>query len=473
MWRVGIRRQRRAIGVLVVIATLAAVVDGGGEFSMAAGSPLANSAPPARVTLAADLPDSPAGHQLGWVIAVAQVPPVPAAAIRQHFDANFLAKVPPSELNSDLVKLRARSPWRIVALDAGTDANVLFADVVSGGTRFGLDIAVDSSGLISVLYVSLVPQLPAEPTNWTGVDEKLRSLAPDVSFEAARIAPSGVCMAVNAISPTVPRPLASMFKLYVLEALARAIASGRLTWQQSVRLSSSLRSLPSGLLQTEPAGTRVSVLELAELMISSSDNTAADELASLVGRSAVESAVAATSKHAALDFPFLHTREHFVLKYADYPKYANAYLSLRRSARLSYLTRVVDKVPLSAINLASASQSSPRDIDSIEWFASPGDLCSIFSLLYHQSKTTALAPIGAVMSIDDGGLALSSSSWPTVWFKGGSEAGVFTLGYLATDARGGVDVVTLELSSLRATLEQTSLELDALATIRGAFALLS
>ncbi len=440
---------------------------------MAASSKVATSAPPAKVSLSADLPDSPAGHQLGWVIAAAQVPPISAAAVRQHFDADFLAKVSPSELNSDLDKLGAHSPWRIVALDAGTAANVLVADVESGNTRFGLDIAVDSSGLISGLYVSLVPRLPAAPTTWTAVDEKLRSLARDVSFEAARIAPSGKCVAVNAISPTVPRPLASMFKLYVLEALARAVASGRLTWQQSVPLSASLRSLPSGVLQTEPAGTRVSVLELAELMISSSDNTAADELASLVGRSAVEAAVAATSKHAALDIPFLRTREHFVLDYADYPKYSNAYLSLSSSARLSYLTRVVDKVPLSAIILAPASLSSPRDIDSIEWFASPTDLCTIISLLYLQSKSKALSPIGAVMSINDGGLALSSLSWPTVWFKGGSDTGVFTLGYLAKDAHGGVDVVTLEVSSFRTTVEQASREFDALATIRGAFALLS
>ena len=33
-----------------------------------------------------------------------------------------------------------------------------------------------------------------------------------------------------------------------------------------------------------------------------------------------------------------------------------------------------------------------------------------------------------------------------MWFKGGSETGVLTLGYLARSAAGRVDVVVLELS---------------------------
>ena len=58
---------------------------------------------------------------------------------------------------------------------------------------------------------------------------------------------------------------------------------------------------PSGSLQIEPAGTRYTVSQLADLMISSSDNTAADELSALVGRSAVEAQVRLTSAHASLD----------------------------------------------------------------------------------------------------------------------------------------------------------------------------
>ena len=73
--------------------------------------------------------------------------------------------------------------------------------------------------------------------------------------------------AQQSVAPTEsPEPLASMFKLYVLGALADAVSAGRLSWQQPIALSASLRSLPSGSLQIEPAGTRYTVSQLADLM---------------------------------------------------------------------------------------------------------------------------------------------------------------------------------------------------------------
>jgi hypothetical protein len=50
----------------------------------------------------------------------------------------------------------------------------------------------------------------------------------------------------------------------------------------------------NGVLATEPAGPQVTVLQAAEHMISSSDNTAADLLITLVGRTAVEAAAASS-----------------------------------------------------------------------------------------------------------------------------------------------------------------------------------
>jgi beta-lactamase class A len=94
----------------------------------------------------------------------------------------------------------------------------------------------------------------------------------------------------------------------VLDALARAIAAGTVSWDQRLTLTSQLTSLPSGELATEPAGTQVTVLQAAQDMISSSDNTAADLLITLAGRPAVEAAAAAAGMaDPALDTPFLTT----------------------------------------------------------------------------------------------------------------------------------------------------------------------
>ena len=95
-----------------------------------------------------------------------------------------------------------------------------------------------------------------------------------------------------------------MFKLFVLGAVAHAVKQGALAWDQSVALEAHLVSLPSGVLQVDPAGTKFSLAQFAEILISSSDNTAADRLAALVGRQAVETQVRGWSAHSSLDAPF-------------------------------------------------------------------------------------------------------------------------------------------------------------------------
>ena len=290
------------------------------------------------LSLAWAVPDYPVGHQLLWLLSVATQAPVPVAELKAHFDAQFLAAVAPATLNDDLVGLKLRAPLSVTSLEApsppsaglGSGTSLLGAGLSWGNSALSLLIGVDGKGLISTLRVAPAPALPAAPTTWAGLDTQLRSLAPDVSFEAATLgtgataSPSGACHVLNALAPAAPRPLGSMFKLYVLATLASEVRSGQLSWDQEVPLTASLRSLPSGFLQVEPPGTRFSVSQLAQIMVPNSDNTAADRLAALVGRTAIEAQVATTSAHASLDTPFLRTRELFVLKADGYPNYARA-----------------------------------------------------------------------------------------------------------------------------------------------------
>ncbi|MGA9078084.1 MAG: serine hydrolase [Acidimicrobiales bacterium] len=418
------------------------------------------------------LPGSPVGRQLDWLVAAASHPPVAAAELRAHFDATFLGQVSPKEFNAAIASLHVSGAWRIVTLDAGA-AGVLDANVVSGGTRLGVEIAVDSKGLIDGLLVQPSPALPAPPTSWKALEAKLSTLASDVGFEAATLSPRGACTPLRTISPTTARPLGSMFKLFVLGAVAHAVKRGTASWDQPVALEANLTSLPSGVLHVDPAGTKFSLAQFAEIMISSSDNTAADRLAALVGRQAVESQVRAWSAHPSLDTPFLRTRELFVLKYADYPHYADAYLALPPTSRAGYLTRVVDQVPLSAVDISASDLGTPRAIDSIEWFASPSDLCRAFAGLYADAHGPSAAPIAAAMSLNDGGLGLSPTQWPEVWFKGGSETGVLTLGYLARDRQGKVVVVAVQLSDPRKSIDEATVAPELLSILRGAFKLAS
>jgi hypothetical protein len=280
----------------------------------------------------------------------------------------------------------------------------------------------------------------------------LRSLAPEVSFEAATLGAKTITSTtttlhvLNSLRPAAPQPLGSMFKLYVLATVASEVRSGRLSWDQAVPLTAGLRSLPSGFLQIQPAGSRYTVSQLAQIMVPDSDNTAADRLAALVGRPAIEAQAATTSAHARLNTPFLRTRELFVLKYANYPEYARAYLRLPAAQRTAYLANVVDRVPLGDIDVNTASLAGPRDIGSIEWFASASDMCALFAQLYAGASSPALEPVATALSYNSGDIGLSRSAWPLIWFKGGSETGVLTLGYLGRRADDTVAVVVLQLS---------------------------
>jgi hypothetical protein len=62
------------------------------------------------------------------------------------------------------------------------------------------------------------------------------------------------------------------------------------------------------------------------------------------------------------------------------------------------------------------------------------------------------------------------AQWPTVWYKGGSEPGVLTLGFLATNSKDQTFVVAAMLSDPAAALSPSATpELPAI--VRGAFEL--
>lgn len=205
-------------------------------------------------------------------------------------------------------------------------------------------------------------------------------------------------------------------------------------------------------------------------MISSSDNTAADLLINLVGRTSVEAAAAASGMaDPALDTPFLTTRELFVLKLDDWPALADRYLALGSAGRLAMLTGTVDRAPLPALAAATA-WTTPRDIGSIEWLASPADICKVYASLAALAREPRLAPVASVLEINDGGLGLDPRQWRRVWFKGGSEPGVVTLNYFATTSGGKSYLVSVMAANPAAPVPAAATA-SLLAAIKGAFGL--
>lgn len=110
--------------------------------------------------------------------------------------------------------------------------------------------------------------------------------------------------------------------------------------------------------------------------------------------------------------------------------------------------------------------TEPRDIDDIEYFGTPADMCRALAGLWRQHTRPGQAPIDTALSIEDGGIGLDRVRFPTVWFKGGSEPGVLTMNHLAATADGRVVVTSLLLADPRGVLDP-ALTFEVLALARG------
>lgn len=79
------------------------------------------------------------------------------------------------------------------------------------------------------------------------------------SVPLAAAGPGGVCIPSQELGDQGAHPLGSMFKLYVLGAVVRAIQAGVLGWDTTPTVTQAIKSLPSGQLQDAPVGSRVTV----------------------------------------------------------------------------------------------------------------------------------------------------------------------------------------------------------------------
>jgi len=172
----------------------------------------------------------------------------------------------------------------------------------------------------------------------------------------------------------------------------------------------------------------------------------------------------------ARDQPFLTTREIFTLKLDHWPTLADRYLAASQAGRRALLATVVDRTPLPAL-AAATGWTTPRDINSIEWFASANDICHVYASLAALARRPGLSPVAGVLQVNDGGLGLNPAQWKTTWFKGGSEPGVATLTYMATTQTGHSYVVVALAENPSAPINQATAVPAMLSAVKGAFTL--
>jgi hypothetical protein len=404
-----------------------------------AGPPAVDAAP-AAATLPPDVPDSPAGHQLAWVLAsLARAPS--EAEVAPHFTTEFAAQVPPANIVSAFAQFASQLPSITVDhVQPGHTPERLVVVVSSekpgsdGGAAVKMRIALaveeaEPHKIVGLTFRPLVGGPDVKPAaSWDEVQAGLRAVAPSVGFLAAEVV-GNKCVAVSSIEPKKPLAVGSTFKLYVLEALAKQIAAGKHKWDDPIAIEEAKKSLPPGETRNESAGKTFTVRELAEKMISVSDNTATDHLLAFVGRGAVEEAVKSSGNATpAREVPFLSTRDMFALKLLGSPEELKGYVAVD----VPHKRKLLESFELRDLATPAADPhgwSKPRMIDSIEWFASPEDLCKLMVALKARADAPATAPVGAILALNPG-IPDESGGYKYIAFKGGSEPGVLNLTWL-------------------------------------------
>jgi hypothetical protein len=182
-------------------------------------------------------------------------------------------------------------------------------------------------------------------------------------------------------------------------------------------------------------------------MISRSDNNATDTLLGVLGREKVEAllpglGVAAPERNR----PFLSTREAFALKLGD-PALLTAWKAADEAGRRALLPRLAG-VEARSLNLAPLSR--PKEIGTVEWFASPADIVRTLDWIRRSGDATALD----ILAINPGIGPALAKDFAYFGFKGGSEPGVLNLSFLLKNKEGRWLAVSATWNNEAATLDE-------------------
>jgi hypothetical protein len=249
-----------------------------------------------------------------------------------------------------------------------------------------------------------------ESDSWRDIEAEVRDLPGQSSFEVCNLT-QGTTLA--AVERERPLGVGSVSKLVVFWAVLAEVNAGRRRWDDIVVLADRDRSLPTGVLQDWPAGAPLTLHTATALLVSMSDNTAADLLLRELGRERVEAGLDRLGPGAVARLrPFCSTRGMFALVAA--PEAArHAYEAASEPARRALLDAAEAGPPPV---LAQVSGAWPAGWD---WIFSAAEVSALLALL---AAELARSPEGrALLAINQGGLSLGS--WPFCGFKGGSSPG--------------------------------------------------
>ena len=139
----------------------------------------------------------------------------------------------------------------------------------------------------------VAPQEPAAgppPQKWAEVETSLQRSLRDFQGEIGFVIKDLASGRTLVHDPDRRFPSASMVKIPIMAACYKAVEEGRVSLQDVLKVGRKDKVRGSGVLRASPSGTPVTVGKLLELMITDSDNTAANMLIDLLGFEYLETA---------------------------------------------------------------------------------------------------------------------------------------------------------------------------------------
>jgi len=409
-------------------------------FALPTAAMAQNDAPPAQDPLAAA-----ATSRATQVLQVIQG----SAKPEDVFAPSFLQAVPVSQLQAVIKQLT----------DANGAAQSIESLAYKGNGAASLTIRFEKARVEAAMQLS--GDAPYQVAGFRITGGETIGDTPDKIVADIEALHGRASIGVYALDPGGPRPIfesraageqfaiGSTLKLYVLSTLAHEIKAGKRHWTDVVKLGAP--SLPSGQMQSWPAGSPVTLHTLASMMISISDNTATDNLIRQLGRKQVEAELHASGhSEPSRDIPFLMTIEMFGLKASDPARIAEYAAANDEEQRA-----LLDKGPFAVgnIDLVKLAGPAPKAIDTIECFASNRDIARIFARLRDANDPGAMAILSINKAIPD----QMAGKWAYVGYKGGSETGVLNLSWLLQDRQGRWFVVSASWNDTAAPVDENQL----------------
>ncbi|AMO59295.1 beta-lactamase [Mycolicibacterium phlei] len=308
--------------------------------------------------------------------------------------------------------------------------------------EISLRVDPTDAALVDEFDVSLRPPTISQ---WSDIEPELAKSGARYSYQVSRVArDNSRCDVVAGANTDLPLPLASIFKLYVLLAVAEAVEAGTLSWDEHLTITREAKALGSANLDKLPVGAMITVKTAAQEMISASDNMTTDLLINRMGPAAVEKALADAGHHdpaSMIPFPTMHAL--FAVGWGQ-PDLREQWREAVEKGGPQDRARLLRQASSHPYEPDPERTHTPASTYGAEWYGSAADICRVHAALQRAAVGPA-APVREILSAIPG-IDLDRAKWPYIGAKGGNLPGDLSFSWYAVDDTGQPWVVSFQLN---------------------------